>query len=204
MFGYASRTGTIRNLNALRACGWGLMVSATGVLRTEGFTRYALDNGAWTAHQQGKPFDEGLFLAAVERLGACADFVVLPDIVMGGVSSLSLSEKWLPRIEGRARLLLVAVQNGMEAQHIRPFLSASVGIFVGGDTAWKEATMPIWCSLAREMGSYAHVGRVNTCRRIKLCHLAGADSFDGTSATRFSSTLGRLDSALRQPTLPLG
>lgn len=203
MFAYASRTGTRRNLDALRACGWGLMVSATGVLRTEGFSRYALDNGAWTAHQQGKPFDEGLFLAAVERLGAAADFVVLPDIVMGGMASLALSEKWIPRLQGRARLLLLAVQNGMEPQYIRPLLSASVGVFVGGDTPWKESTMPLWCRLAREAGSYVHVGRVNTQRRIKLCHLAGVDSFDGTSATRFSSTLGRLDSALRQATLPL-
>jgi hypothetical protein len=57
MIGYASRTGTRRNLAALRAAGWRLLLSPTGVLRTEGF-RYALDNGAWTAHQQGTEFDE--------------------------------------------------------------------------------------------------------------------------------------------------
>lgn len=45
MIGYASRTGTRRNLDALRAAGWRLMVSARGALRTEGFP-YALDNGA--------------------------------------------------------------------------------------------------------------------------------------------------------------
>lgn len=203
MLGYASRTGTARNLDALRSCGWGLMVSATGALRTEGFSRYALDNGAWTAHQQGKSFDDGLFLAAMDRLGEAADFVVVPDIVMGGLDSLSLSEKWLPRLQGRTRLLLLAVQNGMEPKHIGSYLSSSVGVFVGGDTLWKEQTLPAWCRLARDVGSYVHVGRVNTQRRIKLCHLSGADSFDGTSATRFASSLGLLDSALRQPTLPL-
>lgn len=37
MLGYASRTGTRRNLAALRAAGWRLLVSATGVHRDEGF-----------------------------------------------------------------------------------------------------------------------------------------------------------------------
>lgn len=37
MIPYASRTGTKRNLDAMRANGWGLLVSAKGVLRTEGF-----------------------------------------------------------------------------------------------------------------------------------------------------------------------
>jgi hypothetical protein len=45
MAGYASRTGTRRNLAALRDAGWRLLVSAEAELRTEGM-RYALDNGA--------------------------------------------------------------------------------------------------------------------------------------------------------------
>ncbi len=56
MIAYASRTGTRRNLAALRDAGWRLMVSARGVLRTEGFP-YGLDNGAWTAFQRDEPFD---------------------------------------------------------------------------------------------------------------------------------------------------
>ena len=68
MIGYASRTGTRRNLDALRAAGWRLLVSARGVLRSEG-CGYALDNGAWTAHQRGEAFDEDAFVEAVDRLG---------------------------------------------------------------------------------------------------------------------------------------
>jgi predicted ABC-type ATPase len=37
---------------------------------------------------------------------------------------------------------------------------------------------------------------VNSAKRIKLCSAAGAHSIDGTSATRFSKTLPRLDAAL--------
>lgn len=80
---YASRTGTRRNLDALRARGWHLLVSATGVLRTEGFP-YAIDNGAWTAHNKGRPIDLRLFWLALVLLGASAEWVALPDIVGGG------------------------------------------------------------------------------------------------------------------------
>jgi hypothetical protein len=34
---YASRTGTKQNLDAMRKAGWRLLVSAAGVVRTEGF-----------------------------------------------------------------------------------------------------------------------------------------------------------------------
>jgi len=97
LLAYAPRSGTRRNLEALRACGWGLLVSATGVLRTEGFATYALDNGAWTAYRQGRPFDEAAFFRAVEALAEGAQFVVVPDIVCGGLASLRFSEAWLPR-----------------------------------------------------------------------------------------------------------
>src|SRR5690242_4564155 len=95
---YASRTGTRRNLDLLRRLGWGLMVSAAGRHRTEGFTSWALDNGAWTAFAQKQPWNEQPFLELVEQLGHGADFIVAPDIVAGGLASLRLSEAWLPRL----------------------------------------------------------------------------------------------------------
>ena len=64
MIAYASRTGTGRNLLALRSASWRLLVSAKRTLRTEGM-RYALDNGAWSAHQAGEPFDSRAFEQAV-------------------------------------------------------------------------------------------------------------------------------------------
>lgn len=193
---YASRTGTRRNLAALRAAGWRLMVSARGVLRTEGFP-YALDNGAWTAFQKGEPFDAAAFERALALLGDGADFVVAPDVVCGGLESLRVSVSWLPRLE-RYRCTLVPVQNGFTSDDVRGLLGPRVGIFVGGDTDWKERSLPVWARLAREVGCYLHVGRVNTVRRIKLCALGGADSFDGSSVSRFVANLPRLDAARRQ------
>lgn len=195
---YASRTGTRRNLDALRAAGWGLMVSATGPHRTEGFQRYALDNGAWTAHQQGSEWEPEPFLSLVATLGAAADFVIAPDIVAGGLASLRRSEEWLPRLEGVGRRRLVPVQDGMDAADVRSLLGSRVGVFVGGSTEWKLATMGAWGRLAREAGAYLHVGRVNTRRRIRMCLRSGADSFDGTSASLYAETLPLLDDARRQ------
>lgn len=60
LVGYASRTGTRRNLATLQDADWRLLVSAKGALRTEGM-RYALDNGAWSAFVQQEPFDENAF-----------------------------------------------------------------------------------------------------------------------------------------------
>ena len=199
LMAYASRTGTRRNLDALRAAGWRLLVSARGVLRHEGFP-YALDNGAWTAFQKGEPFDVPTFEKAVEWGAAAADWLILPDIVGGGIESLRFSMEWAPRLAGLCPLLL-AVQDGMTPADVAPIVGAQIGIAVGGSTEWKEQSLPAWGALARETGAYLHVLRVNTCRRIDLCRDAGADSFDGSSVTRFACNLPRLDRARRQLSL---
>ena len=130
MIGYASRTGTKRNLDALRIAGWRLLISATGVHRTEGFD-YAIDNGAWTAFRQGKPWDQSAFVSLIGKLGALADWVVAPDIVEGGRASLDVSLTWLPRLLDVCPRVLLAVQDGLEPQDVEHLLGERVGIFVG-------------------------------------------------------------------------
>jgi hypothetical protein len=198
VIGYTSRTGTATTLAALREAGWRLLVVAGAVLRNEGF-RYGLDNGAWSYHERGVPFDEAAFLLALRRFGAKADFVVVPDIVAGGKASLDYSLSWLPRVRSVAKRQLIAVQDGMTPDDLRPVLrTLSVGIFVGGTTEWKLATLPEWGRLAQETGCYLHVGRVNSRKRILLCAQAGAHSFDGTSPIKFPSTLPLLEAARRE------
>lgn len=195
---YASRTGTRRNLKVMSDAGWRLIVSATGVLRSEGF-KYALDNGAWTAFQQGKSLDEGLFWNAVNKMGEGADWIVIPDIVGGGLRSLEYSLAWLEQLRGLPTRLLIAVQDGMTPNDVRAYLNPSVGIFIGGSTEWKVATAGQWGTLSRRRNCYLHVGRVNSARRISICAAAGANSFDGSSVSRYSVNLAPLDKASRQP-----
>ena len=200
MICYASRTGTRRNLNALRRVGWRLLISRTGNWRTEGFP-YALDNGAWSDFHTGRPFDEEAFERLLEKLGANADFAVLPDIVAGGMRSLELSVRWLNRVLSLCPLVLIAVQDGMELCDLAPLVSPSVGIFLGGSTEWKLQRMADWGHFCAERHVYYHVARVNTLRRIRLAAAAGATSIDGSSASRYAVTVRPLDFAARQPDL---
>lgn len=191
MIGYASRTGTRRNLAALRAAGWRLLVSARGVLRTEGFA-YGLDNGAWTAFQRGESFDEAAFRDAVDQLAIGADFVVAPDIVAGGLESLRYSIAWLPWCLQRTRRVLIAVQDGVDSSHVAPLLGSRVGVAIGGSTEWKEAQLGrrVWAGVP-----YLHVLRVNSARRVRLCAATGADSFDGSGPSRFAQHLPIMEAA---------
>ena len=207
MIAYASRTGTRQNLRALRLRGWRLLSAPQQLNRYRSVVPiwddgsaapYCLDNGAWTAHQQGSPFDVDLFRAAVSRLGLSADFVVAPDIVGGGLDSLAFSASWLRYLSVRSRLVLIPAQDGMKPAHMAGIVGPRVGVFLGGSTEWKLANLREWGQFARSRGCYFHVGRVNSVRRINACIGAGADSFDGTSLTRFSCNANKLDHARRQ------
>ncbi len=195
MIGYASNTGTVRNLDALRAAGWRILLTPDNPTRREGL-RYAIDNGAWKAFKQSQPFDAYAFESLVARHSIDADFIVVPDIVAGGMKSLEFSLSWLPRLKGAAKLLL-PVQDGMGPHCVVTALteSPSIGIFLGGSTEWKLKTMFDWGVIAASLRRHYHVGRVNTARRIRLAEEAGAASFDGTSATMFSCTLPLLESS---------
>ena len=207
MESYATWTGTRRNLDAMQAHGWRVLMTPDTLDRNGGRSPvwtdgapalYALDNGAWGCHQQGIAWDADRFLRWVDAVGDGADWIVLPDIVGGGLPSLDLSLSWLDRLPGR---VLLPVQDGLGADDVLPHVGGRVGIFVGGSTAWKLATLPLWGRVARQAGAWLHVGRVNTCRRICLCGVAPAHSFDGTSVTRFGVTVHKLDAARRAYTL---
>lgn len=197
MICYASRTGKGRNLDALRAAGWRLLISRAGRWRTEGMP-YALDNGAWSDFQNGQAFDAEAFRELVERFAFNADWIVAPDLVAGGHASLAMSVDWLPYLAQRSTLVLLAVQDGMRPEDLVDLVGPRVGIFLGGSTQWKLDQMQLWGEFCAERRAYYHVARVNTVRRIYRAAAAGARSIDGSSASRYSVNLPRLDSASRQ------
>lgn len=203
MMAYASHTGTLKNLAALAENRWGLVVSAASPNVDVRDFEIVLDNGAWTAFQKGRTIDLVAFGGALGKWGRRANFVVAPDIVAGGMASLELSLSWIPRVLDATSIALLAVQDGMTVNDVRPHVGGRVGIFVGGSTDvqtdasgrewnWKERTIPEWCALGREVGCYVHIGRVNTKRRIAICASFGADSFDGTSASMYSKNVPKL------------
>lgn len=200
MIAYASNTAGRRNLDALREHGWRVLLSPKNPRPPRGL-RFAIDNGAWSCKQSNEPFDTEGFAELVDSHGGAADFVVVPDIVEGGLESLRFSVEWLPRLANVPRRLL-AVQDGMGPHHVAPLLlKHKLGLFLGGSTHWKLQTLHDWGVVAAALGVYYHVGRVNSRRRIRLCAEAGADSFDGTSATRFSVNAKKLKTWSNQPNL---
>lgn len=194
---YATRTGTLRNLAEMEAHGWSILLNPFTDLSPTPF-RYGFDNGAWRAFIEGVPFDVPLFMSAVQRVGGGADFIVAPDIVAGGLESLAMSLAFLPQLMAINPLVLIPLQDGMTEADILPLLRPGVGLFLGGSTEWKLATMVPWGRFARWHGVYFHVGRVNTAKRIHLAVAAGADSVDGTSGTRFAKTIAPLTRAAGQ------
>jgi hypothetical protein len=84
---------------------------------------------------------------------------------------------------------------------VEPYLGPALGVFVGGSTEWKWRSLPHWGFVARRRGAYLHVGRVNSKRHILECARVGADSFDGTSCSRFAVNTPKLDRARRQMAL---
>jgi len=195
---YATTTRTRRNVAALRAAGWRLLLSPDIHTLHDGF-QYGLDNGAWGAYQSGRPWDPDAFRALVLRYGPGADWVIAPDVVGNSLASLALTKQWLPFCLDHCPRVLIALQDGMAPRMVHPLpVTGRIGFFVGGTTAWKKASLPTWGALARQIGVWLHVGRVNTARRIRLCQMAGAHSFDGTSVTRYAVTLDELDEARRQ------
>ncbi len=197
---YASLMGAGRNRDQLAAAGWRMLVSPAKPMDTAGMP-WCLDNGAWTAFQNEQPWDEAAFERALDRYGPGADFVVLPDIVAGGMASLEMSLRWSNRVLATANLVLIAVQDGMEPHHLAPYVGPQVGIFLGGSTPWKLAQAETWGRFCAERDLWFHFARVNTAKRFRLAHGAGATSIDGSSASRFGKTLPLLVNAAAQPDL---
>ena len=220
---YATHSTTARNDAAQAAAGIGLILGPDQLDRVGRLSvptwgrRYALDNGAWSAFTTGRTFDGTRFWSLLERLGdtfnprarfvgSCQrpDWIVCPDIVAGGMDSLRLSLDWLPYVAQYGHPL-IAVQDGMTPDAVAPYVDARCGIFVGGSTddspggGWKWRTLPTWASLARELGAYLHVGRVNSVSGIKWCAAHGVNSCDGTSATKWAVNAPRLGAACRGP-----
>tara|TARA_B100000530_G_C15897989_1_gene464222 strand:+ start:219 stop:839 length:621 start_codon:yes stop_codon:yes gene_type:complete len=198
---YATRTGTKRNRRALMAAGWGFFLTPAAKWLGDWAGPYAIDNGAWSAHTQGVEWQPEPFEALVSNHAAGADFIVAPDIVAGGAQSLARSVEWLPKLLAVTQRVLIPVQDGMTCADVAPYLSPRVGLFVGGSTDWKLRNLRSLCEFARIHGAWAHVGRVNSVKRIGACLSAGATSFDGTAASRYVKELPRLDAARRQVTM---
>lgn len=171
-----------------------------------GGTHGFLDNGAFSDWRAGRPFDEIAFARDLARARECAvppDFIVAPDIVAGGASSLALSLRWLPAVSAVGPAYL-AVQDGMSEADVDAALPGYAGVFVGGTLRWKLETGGQWTAFARARGIGCHVGRVGNMARVAWALRIGATSIDSSQPLWSSENLERFGRALQARQMHLG
>lgn len=180
---YVGGAGARAALKIMKRDQLGRMVTAVSYKHPIQGIPWALDNGAYSAWRQGKPFDAAQFLKAFAKAfhgDPEPDFVVVPDIVAGGLKSLRFSNAWATSLDKWPHLYL-AVQDGMTRNRVKPHLDLYDGLFVGGTLEWKLKTAEAWVTLAHQYGLPAHIGRVGTYERLAWAQRIGADSVDSST-----------------------
>jgi hypothetical protein len=137
----------------------------------------ALDNGAYGAWKNKKPWDEHSWWSLLdEACGYCSPlWAVIPDVVTNKEATLDSWHKWSPIVRREFPRLpqAFAVQDGMTPKDVPEGVHI---VFVGGSFDWKWATLYMWTKHFPKV----HVAKVNTWKRLWEADQAGAISVDGT------------------------
>lgn len=159
---------------------------------------FAYDNGCFRDWRAGVPFNVTRWTRDLRWMlyrDIVPDFVVVPDIVAGGLASLEWSAFWRSTVPAEFAAYL-AVQDGMTEADVAPELHRYQGIFVGGSLGWKLTAAPAWVALARRRGLRCHIGRVGTAARVHWARTIGATSIDSALPLRASEHLDAFLDAL--------
>ena len=157
---------------------------------------WAADNGAFSG------FDEPAFVRMLRRLreGMVSGvvprplFVAAPDAVGDASETSRLFSRWEPLLHADGWPVALVAQDGLRAADI-PWSSLEA-VFIGGTTGYKLGRdAAVIAETARASGKWVHMGRVNTVRRMRRAHAIGCGSVDGSSFSRWPSTLLFADAA---------
>lgn len=164
---------------------------------------WAADNGCFNANWEPVRWVRWLQKFA-HAAGSCL-FAVVPDVVGDHAATLALWPKWSPMIRTMGYPVAFVCQNGCDVDDV-PWDECDA-VFIGGDDVYKlgpEAHRIV--AEANRLGKWAHMGRVNSYRRLRIANDMGCDSVDGTfvafgpdvNVPRIASWFQRLNA---QPTL---
>ncbi len=196
---YSGNVGSLEDLEILRALNVGILYTYPQFRRPRS-EYYALDNGAYSAYLNHKTADFSGYAEFIKRYSN-PDFVVLPDIVEGGLSSLYFSINWLSKAP-LGYTYFLAVQNGMSVELVEAELYRFAGLFVGGTFDWKKKTSSIWVKLAHSHNKLCHIGRIGIGRDILWAKAIDADSVDSTSWPR-NHSYHHIEFSMAQTQFPL-
>lgn len=138
---------------------------------------WAADTGCYSAGGS-REFDRDAYLRWLsQRPTSTCLFATAPDVVGDAAATWERSRDVLPAIQALGYRAALVAQDGLE--HVD--WDAIDCLFVGGSTAWKLSEPAYgFVREAKRRGKWAHMGRVNSQRRLLAAALAGYDSADGT------------------------
>lgn len=142
--------------------------------RREPNVQWCADNGCYS-----NKWNADHWWRWLDRQERTMRFAACPDVVSNWESTLQLFEQWAPRMTAAELPVAVVAQDGASVDSI-PWTDVSC-VFIGGSTEWKlskQAEAIVGSANAR--GVWAHVGRVNSYKRLKWARDIGANSADGT------------------------
>lgn len=139
---------------------------------------WAADNGCYPAGV----FDWGAYDRWLTRVSPALDrclFLVVPDMPFDAEGTIERFEQWAPLLQKVQRPLAFVTQDGMGTEDV-PWSQIDV-VFVGGSTEWKTGDeSALLVGEAKRRGKWAHMGRVNSLKRLRVAYTMGCDSADGT------------------------
>jgi hypothetical protein len=144
----------------------------------------AADNGAFGEFLPGK---FAAMLALYADADVPIDWVTCPDKVCDAKETFRLWDVWHGRIRAFGFEPCLVLQNGMMREDVQAIDPPAV--FVGGDDEFKEgkvarSVVRDW----RDKGRPAHMGRVNSQRRIEYALRIGCTSCDGSGFSTWPDT----------------
>lgn len=168
------------------------------------FPTIALDNGCFSRRWIEAKWLR--WLGGLTPLRERVAFAVVPDVLADAAATAKRWRRYAPIVRELGFPLAYVAQNGLSIDDVPwPELDC---LFVGGDDAWKlsEPAYAI-AAEAKRRGKTAHLGRVNSKRRLRAARISGFDSVDGTFLRWPDENLPRLlkwlDDLDRTPHLPL-
>lgn len=144
---------------------------------------WAADNAAFSG------FDADAFCRMLDNLVGVSGgrFVVAPDVVGDAAATLDRFANWGPQLRAAGLPVALAAQDGLERLPV-PWDDLDA-LFVGGTTRWKlSPAAAALVAQAQARGKWAHMGRVNSLRRIEYAKAIGCDSADGSKFSQFTDT----------------
>lgn len=145
----------------------------------------AADNDAFSG------FNEERYISMLVRLSYMPiQWVSAPDVVGNAKQTLKLFYDWWPIITQYHLPTALVAQDGIEYTEI-PWDKISA-IFIGGTTGFKfSLAVEEIIKAAQLRKKLVHIGRVNSFDRIQHFFNLNVDSFDGSSASRYTTQLIR-------------